>query len=72
MNRKQLIILWIGITVFVFFALTTQTSFSNRRFGVIQTNYGPLFGRLISTIAVTSGLIYTFKNKKEKMSKKNE
>jgi len=82
MNKKQLIVLWIGILVFVFVALTTQTDFSTWHDDhrgpapqyptgqyVSVVNYGPLVGRLISVVVVTGGLIYTLKDKKDEKPK---
>jgi len=61
--------MWVGIAVFVLLALTTDTvqtiSSRDRRVpGAITSDYGPLAGRLLSTVVVTAGLIYTFRDKK--------
>ena len=66
MNKKQLICLWIGIVVCIYFAFTTQTSF--RSFQFMQSDqywsdYGKLIARLSTTILITFGLILTFKSK---------
>ncbi len=81
MNKNQSTVLWIGIAVFVLIALTTQTMF--KKIGSGQTgrtsiwivDYGPLVGRLMSTVIVTGGLIYTLKDKKDesqRMRKNNK
>jgi hypothetical protein len=67
MNKKQKIIMWVGIAIFVFIGLTTETSFGMR--GVYWTDYGPLIARLVSTAVVTLGLIVTFKDKKDNKTK---
>jgi len=71
MNKKQLIVLWIGIAVFVLIALITKTSFGPG--GVwnppVVVDYGPLVIRLMSTVIVTGGLIYTLKDKKDEKPK---
>ena len=83
MNNKQSTVLWIGIAVFVLVALTTQTNFSTWHSDhgrgpapryptgqyVSDVNYGPLFGRLISVVVVTGGLVYTLKDKKDEKPK---
>lgn len=74
MNKKQLIIMWIGIAVFIYFGLTTKTHYTYRQGRinpvVAVTDYGPMTVRLVSTVLVTGGLIYTFKDKKPKDSQK--
>lgn len=75
MNKKQSTVLWIGIAVFVLIALTTETRFksvssrSGSRVSTVVVDYGPLVGRLMSTIIVTGGLIYTLKDKKDEKPK---
>jgi len=80
MNKKQLTVLWIGIVVFVLIALTTQTMFTtlvtprgphsaSEDLYVPKVDYGPLVGRLMSTVIVTGGLIYTLKDKKDEKPK---
>lgn len=77
MNKKQLTVLWIGIAVFVLVALTTQTMFTTivreerepTGTYVSKCDYGPLVGRLMSTVVVTVGLIYTLKDKKDEKPK---
>jgi len=65
MNKKQLVVMWIGIAVFVFFGVTTETKFPS---GIREyvMDYSQLVVRLVSTVLVTGGLIYTFRNKKDK------
>lgn len=79
MNRKQLIIMWIGIAIFIYFGLTTKTHYTyggpRSRYGgnnVALTDYGPVAVRLLGTILVTAGLMYTLKTKKSKDEKDNK
>ena len=75
MSKKQSTVLWIGIAVFVLIALTTQTMFKKigsgptGRTSIWIVDYGPLVGRLMSTVIVTGGLIYTLKDKKDEKPK---
>lgn len=75
MNKKQLTVLWIGIAVFVLIALntTTKTAFPTgpRRYDecIWVVDYGPFVGRLMSTVVLTGGLIYTLKDKKDEKPK---
>ncbi len=70
MNKKQLICLWGGIVVFVFIALTTLTEVSANIFGGNQKyEYGTLVVRLLCTVIVSGGLIYTLKDKERKNDK---
>jgi len=68
MNKNQIILMWIGIAVFVCFALTTKTISQPGPYkdSLYITDYGPLVTRLVSTVLVTVALIYTLKNKKSK------
>ncbi|MHC4541134.1 MAG: hypothetical protein ACYS74_15350 [Planctomycetota bacterium] len=74
MNKRQLIILWVGIAVFILFGLTTDTRFfeTDLYIGAADatkthlTDYGPLTVRLTSTIFVTVALIYTLKDNKRR------
>jgi hypothetical protein len=70
MNKKQIIVMWIGIAVFVclgYFGIARSDwealgdSLSGR-----PRDYGPLIVRLSSTVLVTAGLIYTLRDKKSK------
>ena len=68
MNKKQIIVMWVGIAVFICIGSATTTrdhSFvlnSSSR----TRDYGPLIVRLASTVLVTTGLIYTLRDKKKK------
>ena len=57
MNKKQTIFMWIGLIVFIFFLLT----FSDRDHLALSSK-----SVLLSVILVTVGLIYTFRDKKDK------
>jgi hypothetical protein len=71
MNRKQIIFMWLGIAVFVLIGLDTIRyggiclwSSGGRGGGTLEL---PSFIVLwICVIVVTAGLIYTFRNKKDK------
>lgn len=68
MNKKQTIIMWVGIVVFILFGSFTQTGWTHRdritHKWVSATDYAPLVIRLTSTVFVTGGLIVTFRDKK--------
>jgi len=73
MNWKQIICMWLGIIVFVLVALNTKTHFDygggfDGPCGV-AVDYGPLIARLVSTVIVACGLIYTLRDKKDNKSK---
>lgn len=72
MNKKQKIIMWVGIAIFVFVSLNTETSFGRARATDLYTDYGPLIARLVSTAVVTLGLIVTFKDNKTRDEQKNQ
>lgn len=68
MNKKQLVVMWVGISVFIIVGFNTNTT---RTFGSHRTNslvavtdYGPLIFRLLSVTIVTGALLITFKNRK--------
>jgi len=67
MNKKQLVVMWVGIAVFIFLGVTTETKFRYQR-GISGSamDYSQLVVRLFSTVLVTGGLIYTLKGKKPK------
>lgn len=71
MNLKQLIAMWCGIAFFVYVGLTTETSHCKGTIDslVAWTDYGPLVARWLSTIVITSGLIYTLRDKQSKKDK---
>jgi hypothetical protein len=79
MDKRELIILWVGIAVFIYFGLTTETRYfeTDLYIGPVDstvtkthlTDYGPLSVRLASTVLVTAGLIYTLKDGKGKKPK---
>ncbi len=75
MNNKQSTVLWIGIAVFVLIALTTKTAFRKigsgptGRTSIWVVDYAPFVGRLMSTVIVTGGLIYSLKDKKDEKPK---
>ena len=68
MNKKQTIIMWVGIVVFILLGLVTNTVIRPRRSesGLIicTAHYGDLFVRLSSTVLVTVAMIYTLRDKK--------
>lgn len=74
MNKKQKYCLWIGIIAFAFVGLTSQIG------NIYTANTTPDTIVYISTLlvrwvvvgVVTTGLIYTFRNKKEKKPKDDE
>lgn len=66
MNRKQLILMWIGIAVFVLVGANTKTRFG---FDPIIVDYSKLATRLLSTVIVTAGLIYTLRDEKGRRDK---
>lgn len=71
MNVRQLIIMWVGIAVFVYFAFTTQAVFVMTPY-YQDVRYGPLIARLATTAAVTIGLLFTFADKKDEKSKDDQ
>ena len=64
MNKKQLVVTWVGIAVFIFLGVTTQTQFGLWEY--TRIDYSQLVVRLVSTVLVTVALLYTFKDKKPK------
>jgi len=67
MNKKQLVVIWVGIAVFIFLGVTTETKFSSgmREYTI---DCSQLVVRLVSTVLVTGVLVYTLKDKKPKDS----
>ncbi len=74
MNKKQLIVMWIGIIVFFSIGELTRTRFGGNlvrlRRGGMKTlpyynNYAPLVNRLGCTALVAAGLIVTFRGKEK-------
>ena len=63
MNKKQLIVMWAGIAVFVFFAFNIRTRFG-RTYMDAYTSYGPYVIGILSTSILTAALIYTLKDRK--------
>jgi len=61
MNKKQLKIMWVGIAVFVVLAFSVPTKYSTG-YGTYGS-YRYLCTSLVSTVIVTTALIYTFKDK---------
>ncbi len=61
MNKRQKICLWIGIIIFTIIGIASYTN------GYIDESdtYLPLLINWAITIVITSGFIYTFKDKKE-------
>lgn len=66
MNKRQLIVMWLGIAVFVFLAFNTQTRFGGGYKSTRYTDYGPLVTRLLSTSIITAALVYTLKDRNRK------
>ena len=68
MNKKQIIVMLVGIAVFVFVAWITSTIYPIGEKGTpsytFKTDYGPLIVRLASIVLATASLIYTLKDKK--------
>jgi hypothetical protein len=64
MNKKQTIFMWIGLIVFVFFLLAASNESRRNGLDLFQRSF------LLSIILVTVGLIYTFRDKKDKTNKK--
>jgi uncharacterized membrane protein len=84
MNKKQIICLWIGIVIFAFVGLTAQiqhhsysyTAWNEGSSGTTGTTIGDaivdisnLLVRWVVILVITSGLIYTFRDKKAKKPK---
>jgi RsiW-degrading membrane proteinase PrsW (M82 family) len=61
MNRKQIISMWCGIAVFVYYG------FNLYYYGIEE-----VIVRWICICVVTAGLIYTFRNNKPKKDKQEE
>ena len=70
MNKKQLYTMWAGIIVFVFLGMCIPTECRKSGHRFLVTDYRPLVMGLLSTIVVTAGLIYTFKDKNDKRDNK--
>lgn len=82
MNKKQIICLWIGIVIFAFVGLTAQIQHHSYSYGTLTfegvsgtsgTTIGDaivdisnLLVRWVVILVITSGLIYTFRDKKAK------
>lgn len=69
MNKKQLVCLWIGIIIFAFVGLTTQIGFSKwtlagNSVGDAIVTISKLLVNWVVILIITSGLIYTFRDKK--------
>ena len=75
MNWRQLIVLWIGVFFFVGCALNTSTHYKHKTYNISDdgqsvgfvagSDWGPMFGRLMSTVVVTGAAIYTFRTRKK-------
>jgi len=76
MNRKQKIVLWIGIVVFVLMLLCPPATHTYEPYGdlrpikVRRIDYAGLFARWLTVTVVTGGLIITFRDKKSKDDQK--
>ncbi len=70
MNKKQLYIMWAGIIVFVLLGMSIPTEYNKSGHRFLVTDYRLLVMGLLSTIVVTAGLIYTFKDKNNKKDEK--
>lgn len=70
MNRKQLIVMWIGIVVFIFVGATTKTRYG--RYSPPVFDYSKLATRLLDTVIVTAALVYTLRDKNDKKPKDKE
>ena len=68
MNKKQLVVIWIGIAVFIFLGVTTETKFGGRLDYAVD--YSQLVVRLVGTVLVTGAMVYTLKDKKPKDGQK--
>jgi hypothetical protein len=56
-NKRQLVLMWVGIAVILLFAFGTVVD-------VYRPDYAEFAVRVFLTVLVTGGLIYTFRNKK--------
>jgi hypothetical protein len=63
MNKKQLIVMWVAIAVFVLLAFDTRIRFG-RTYTDAYTCYGPYVIHILSASIITAALIYTLKDKK--------
>lgn len=76
MNKRQMIVLWAGIAAVVLICLFPPTKWQSGWSGWSRqsvwptsskmTDTGRLVGYLVAVSVVTSGLIYTLKDKEEK------
>jgi|WetSurMetagenome_2_1015567.scaffolds.fasta_scaffold209339_1 hypothetical protein len=74
MNKKQLICMWIGIFVSISITFTFTTEPSDSLITVSKAShnwldYIMLIARLLITLVVTAGMIYTLKDKKKNNSR---
>jgi hypothetical protein len=75
MNKRQKIVLWVGIIVFVLIGLATpkkQTGLFRRQGQVAEVDLVRLCTYWSMTVVVTGGLIYTFKDSKPKDEQDNK
>jgi len=68
MEKRQMIVLWAGIAAIVLICLFPPRHY-DRSCGDYRTDTGSLLARLVAVCAVTGGLIYTLKDKEEKIKK---
>ena len=71
MNKKQMIILWIGIAIFTFFAVCSNVDSSRRMLGQPEgwgwmQNFAVLIVRWAVLSVITAGAIYSLKDSKDK------
>lgn len=71
MNRKQIIVLWVGIIAFVYLGLTCRISGRGWTLEMESCvkDIAQLLVYWVVTAVVTGGLIYTFRDKKDKKPK---
>jgi hypothetical protein len=76
MNKKQIIVMWVGIVIYIIIGLnteTTETAYGHRysndpiKSVAVTSDYGSLFVRLSGTVLATIAAIYTLKDKKTEL-----
>ncbi len=66
MNKKQIIAMWIGVVVFVFFDFIIAMAMLINEYAAC----GPLIMLLMNTAIITIAAIYTLRDKKQEGGKK--
>jgi hypothetical protein len=66
MNKKQTVVMWIGVVIFVFFDLILAMTMLTDEYAA----RGPLIILLMNTVIITVAMIYTLRDKKQRGDKK--